>query len=118
MSQVLELTVASDQSMMFTVASMLVNTNDAFTGLKQQALSNLAVGEQLTLLGSVYDGGSEANTESAGTIPGPADNGQGYSSVNDDVGFVAMHSGVVSHDDGLSVSVLNQSHRFEVLWPH
>ena len=98
--------------MMFSAATMLVNTNDAFTGLKQQDVSALEVGESLNLISMVYDSGTEANTESVGTMPGPADNGEGYNAIRDDIGFVAMHSGIVSNDDGLALSVLNQSHRF------
>lgn len=112
-SQTLELSVANKDNLMFSAATMLVNSNDAFTGLKQQDIAALEVGDEISITSLVYDSGTEANTESAGTMPGPADNGEGYNVALDDVGFVATHSGVVTEDDGLATSVLNQSHRFE-----
>jgi len=62
---------------------------------------------------NVYDSGTEANSEAVGTIPGPADDGTGFDAARNDVDFVALHSGVVSQDDGLSSSVLTQAHRFD-----
>ena len=63
---------------------------------------------------SAHHSGTEANTESAGTMPGPADNGEGFNSARDDLADeVRMHSGVVTSDDGLSGSVLTQEHRWD-----
>ncbi|MGI9283362.1 MAG: spondin domain-containing protein [Endozoicomonas sp.] len=63
---------------------------------------------------SAHHSGTEANTESAGTMPGPADNGEGFNSARDDFADeVRMHSGVVTSDDGLSGSVLTQEHRWD-----
>jgi hypothetical protein len=93
--------------------TMLVNTNDAFAGFTDFDASQLTVGESKTLLVPAYDSGTESNSELMGTIPGPADMGEGFNSARDDVNFVSMHSGVVSQDDGLTSSVLTQAHRFD-----
>ena len=97
-----------------SLATMLVNTNDAFTGVNARSIADLAVGESISLLTSSYDAGTEANSEMMGTIPGPADGGEGYNAERDDVlDMVTMHSGVVSVDDGLTSSVLTQAHKFD-----
>lgn len=96
-----------------TFSTMLVNTNDAFSGLTGLDLSTLAVDEPKTWTLNVYDAGTEMNSEVAGTIPGPADGGAGFDMTRDDVNFIAIHPGVVSQDDGLSTSVLTQAHRFD-----
>lgn len=97
-----------------SLATMLVNTNDAFTGVNARSIADLAVGESISLLTSSYDAGTEANSEMMGTIPGQADGGEGYNAERDDVlDMVTMHSGVVSVDDGLTSSVLTQAHKFD-----
>ena len=107
-----ELTTTSTE-VMLTVFSMLVNTNDAFTGLSQHDLSRYELGDVSTVNLSVYDSGTEANNESLASIPGPAAMGEGFNAVRDDLNLVTMHSGVVSNDDGLTNSALDQSHKFE-----
>lgn len=96
-----------------TIASMLVNTNDAYTGVTNWDLTRLAVGESMRSLAPIYDAGTEANTESASTVPGPAAGGEGYNATRDDTNYVTRHSGVVTADDGLGGSALNESHRFD-----
>jgi len=96
-----------------TSATMLVNTNDAFSGLTGVDISTMAVDESKSWNLNVYDSGTEANDEAVGTIPGPADGGTGFDATRDDVDFVAYHSGVVSQDDGLTGSVLTQAHKFD-----
>ena len=94
-------------------ATMLVNTNDAFTSLNAKSLAGLKVGETMMIHTVAYDAGTELNTEMQGTIPGPADGGEGYNAERNDMqDMVTMHPGVVSKDDGLAGSVLNESHRF------
>ena len=97
----------------FTAATMLVNTNDAFSGLTGIDISTIAVDGTKSWNLNVYDAGTELNSEAVGTIPGPADSGTGFDETRDDVDFVGYHSGVVSQDDGLSSSVLTQAHRFD-----
>jgi len=104
--------VASEQ-LMLTVATMLVNTNDAFTGLKAWPIGDLAIDASREYLAPVYDAGTEANSETAATVPGPAGGGEGFNSARNDVDFVARHPGVVTVDDGLMSSALDQSHRFD-----
>jgi len=97
-----------------TVATMLVNTNDAFSGLTGVDLSSLEVDDTQTWTLAAYDAGTEANSEAAGTIPGPADGGMGYDATRDDISDVVIrHQGVVTQDDGLTGSVLTQAHRFD-----
>jgi len=100
-----------------SVASMLANTNDAFTGLDAVTIGELAVGESMIMMGHVFDAGTEANTETDDTIAGPAgdaaiDGGYSDGARDDAQNFVRIHSGVVTSDDGLSTSALNESHRW------
>ncbi|MCG9731382.1 spondin domain-containing protein [Shewanella sp. Isolate13] len=96
-----------------SVLTMLVNTNDAFAGFTGYDLSRLAVDESMVFRVISYDAGTEANSEAKGTIPGPADGGEGFNAARDDTDKVHVHPGIVSSDDGLSDSVLNASHRFD-----
>lgn len=112
-TETITVTLQDTMPMMMSIATMLVNTNDAFTGLNAMELTNLAVGESISLRSGSYDAGTEKNSELMSSIPGPAGGGEGYNEMRDDVDFVAMHPGVVSMDDGLSTSVLTQAHRFD-----
>ncbi|MGI9204414.1 MAG: spondin domain-containing protein [Woeseiaceae bacterium] len=100
--------------LLLSVSSMLVNTNDAFTGLNGVAVQTLAVGDVMTLDAIAYDAGTEADTEMAIHIPGPAGGGEGFNAARDDqADRVAMHPGVVSQDDGLANSDLSEQNRFD-----
>ena len=99
--------------MQITLASMLVNSNDGFTGTSGLDVSALAVGDSMQHYLPIYDAGTEANDEMAGTIPGPADGGEGFNALRDDVDYVARHPGVVTQGDGYTSSVLVESHRFD-----
>ena len=112
-SDQLSLTASSSAQTYLTVATMLVNTNDAFAGLSRVDVSALPVGGSVTLTAPVYDAGTEANSEDIGTIPGPAAGGEGYNVARDDIDKVSRHTGVVTADDGLASSALNESHRFD-----
>ncbi len=108
-----ELTEQEAQTAVVSVTSMLVNTNDAFT-LVSGSLSELAPGETMALNGLTYDSGTEANSEASNTIPGPADSGVGFDAARDDIADqVTMHGGVITVDDGLESSVLNETHRWD-----
>lgn len=105
-----------DTTLNLSILSMLVNTNDAFTGLNSHDLTSYSVGDMKSFTLNVYDSGTEANSEMAATIPGPAAMGEGFNAARDDiVDVVTMHPGVVSQDDGLTDSVLNANHRFDNL---
>lgn len=96
-----------------SVASMLVNTNDAFVGETGLSLKSLAVGESYIMNMNVWDSGTEFNDELAVTIPGPAGGGEGFNADrNDSSDRVAFHAGVISQDDGLMDSALSANHRF------
>ena len=110
----LQLSAANTSSFQLTVLSMLVNTNDAFTAVNGVSIASLDVDNSLSFSTPAYDAGTEANSETAGTIPGPADGGEGFSSVRDDIADqVTMHGGVVTADDGLANSAINEMHRFD-----
>lgn len=97
-----------------TVVTMPVNTNDAFSGVTGWNVADLRVGEYAHTLTPIYDAGTEANTESMATIPGPAAGGEGYNAARDDIADqVTRHQGVVTADDGFMDSALDQSHRFD-----
>ncbi|MCL1068638.1 spondin domain-containing protein [Shewanella olleyana] len=113
MSETITVTLDEADVANLTVATMLVNTNDAFTGLNSYDITMLAVDESVSMRGMVYDAGTEANSEAKGTMPGPADGGEGYNSERDDVDFVHIHPGVITMYDGLMDSVLTPSHRFD-----
>lgn len=93
--------------------TMLVNTNDAITAVQQVPLNSITIGDSYPLMARAYDAGTEANTEAVGTIPGPADGGEGFNTTRDDTGSVRVHPGVISVDGGLEDSVLSQVHRFD-----
>jgi len=109
----LDITTTEEMANYLTVVSMLVNTNDAFSGLTGVDISTLTVDQEKSWRLAVYDSGTEKNDEAMGTIPGPADGGVGFDAVRNDIDLVGYHSGVVSKDDGLSNSVLTQAHRFD-----
>lgn len=97
-----------------TVVSMPVNTNDAFSGVSAWNVSDLRVGDYLKTIAPIYDAGTEANTETLATVPGPAAGGEGYNAARDDIADqVTRHPGLVTADDGYTASALDQSHRFD-----
>ncbi len=97
-----------------SVATMLVNTNDAFSGLDAVLVESMAVGDSLRFRSIAYDAGTEADSEQATAIPGPAGGGEGFNAARDDqANQVSMHSGVVSRDDGFATSNLTEQHRFD-----
>ena len=92
-----------------TILAMPVKTNDAFVGAKNIDL-NFTGTKTFNL--NVYDGGTEANTETTATVPGLG--GQGFNATRDDVrDAVSLHTGVVTSDDGLSTSNLTSVDKFD-----
>ena len=101
-------------SLRISTSTMLVNTNDAITMLDAMDVSNLEVGNSLSTRTIAYDAGTEANTELAAHIPGPAGGGEGFNAARDDsFDRVAMHTGVVGSTDGFLSSDLDGQHRFD-----
>ena len=79
-----------------TAVSMLAPSPDWFIGVSGLNLyENGKWVEQISIDLPVYDAGTEGNNELAGTIPGPADGGEGFNAARDDVNVVSRHSGVV-----------------------
>lgn len=112
-SQELMLTTESLAGYKLSLVTMMVNTNDGFTGLNALDVSNLVEGQSISVRTHAYDAGTEVNTEAQGTIPGPADGGEGFNSTREAMDKVAMHPGVVGNDDGLSSSILDSTHKFD-----
>lgn len=100
------------KDLQISVAAMLANTNDAFTGIANVAVGDLKKGDSMSMLARVYDAGTEGNSESASSMPGPAAGGEGFNATRDDTDFVSIHAGVVTADDGLTASALTEAHRW------
>lgn len=110
----IELPGSDSSGMRLSLITMLVNTNDAFTAINGMDVSQLAIGESVTLAIPAYDAGTEANSEEGEDIPGPAGGGEGFNATRDDIrDQVTMHAGVVTADDGLPGSALGHIHRWD-----
>ena len=97
-----------------SVAGMLVNTNDGFSGLNAIELQQLKPGQKRVYYTRVYDAGTEFNSELAGSIPGPADGGEGFNAARDDVtSVVTLHGRVVSAGEEHTVSILTGAEKFD-----
>ena len=72
----------------------------------------MGAGESMITYPNIYDAGTESNDESASTVPGPAAGGEGFNLARNDRDFSAVHGGVVTADDGLTGSALDETHRF------
>jgi hypothetical protein len=78
-----------------SLASMLVNTNDAFIAIQDVAVPRHEV---ITLFVPAWDAGSEVNDEDCANIPGPAC-GDTDQSGQSEGGFVHIHNGVHGSPD-------------------
>ncbi|MEM8497493.1 MAG: spondin domain-containing protein [Pseudomonadota bacterium] len=113
------LTVPEDQlsDVRLTVLTMLVHTNDAFTGANGSNVSAMAVGDTIRLTGPTWDAGTENNDELGASIPGPDFGGEGFNSARDDIiDRVRFHQGAVtaaSVESGDMNSDLAERHRFD-----
>lgn len=97
-----------------SITGMLVNTNDAFSGINAVELAGMESGQSNVYYSHAYDAGTEFNSELAGTIPGPADSGEGFNTARDDVtSVVTFHGGVVSADDNFADSTLSGADKFD-----
>ncbi len=113
-SETLELKLGDVSDFSISVVSMLVNTNDAFAAFETNKVTALATGERISFNVPAWDAGTEPNSETAGSIPGPADGGEGFNASRaGDSDFVSIHPGIISQSDGLATSVLDESHRFD-----
>jgi hypothetical protein len=112
-----EVTESQIRSLSLSLVAMLVNTNDAIAALNRIDISTLNSNESMRVNALSYDTGTEANTETAATMPGPAAAGgaqEGFNAVRDDVrDSVFVHAGVVTTTDGLTTSALSSIHRWD-----
>ena len=115
-SVTLDVPTAELSDLRVSVVTMLVHTNDAITGANAFDLSDMAVGERRIVVGPSWDSGTEANTETQATMPGPDFGGEGFNAVRDDtIDSVRIHAGVVTSAStafGLATSNLEDRHRF------
>lgn len=112
-TQSVEITTTHSNNLELTVATMLANTNDAFTGVTNWKVGELKVGESMTTLPHVYDSGTEDNIETAASMPGPAAGGEGFNPARPSTtSVVTIHPGVVTRSDGLSSSALTEIDRW------
>ncbi|MFT5635750.1 MAG: hypothetical protein ACI89T_001204, partial [Cognaticolwellia sp.] len=107
--------------------TMLVDTNDGFTGLNSANISNMTVGQTISFMAPTWDAGTEANTETASTMPGPAASAAGggastgFDATRDDLfDLVHFHRGVVTSanasdggKEGLRASILTEADRWD-----
>lgn len=113
-SEELMLTTTDDQRLNVSIATMLVNSNDAFSGISAIDVSAMESGDTRTYLARAYDAGTENNSELATTIPGPAGGGEGFNVERDDfTTVVTAHGGIVSYSDGYADSALSEAQRFD-----
>ena len=111
-----------------SVLTMLVDTNDAFTGLNAMDISNMSVGQKVSFTTISWDSGTEANSETAATMPGPAAQAAGGGGASagflderdDRFDVVHAHRGVVTQEntddaskEGLATSVLTEADRWD-----
>lgn len=117
--ETINIRVAVDKvgTLYLSVVSMLVNTNDALAAVNNQSIADLAVGDTVSFNALSYDSGTEANSETADTMPGPAAAGgaqEGFNPNRDDVrDTVSVHAGAITADDGLTSSALTAIHRWD-----
>jgi hypothetical protein len=82
-----------------SIVSMLVNTNDAFTGLDSVRLGN----ETQEFEVGAYDAGTEINNENPDFIPGPAGSGPGVR--DPEGGVITSHTGLVGQSGGIDLAM-------------
>ncbi len=102
---------AEDDNLHLSLLAMLVNTNDGFIALNSVDLKALMQDESMTLHAKVYDAGTEANNEAATDLPGQS--GEGFNAARNDRDFIAIHTGIVGIEDGVTGSALNGTYRFD-----
>jgi len=108
-TQVISITTSEQY---LSLATMLVNTNDAFTGINSYDLSSIAIGSSLEIGLVAYDAGTEMNSETPTTVPGLT--GEGFNANRDDGNtLIRLHSGVITNDDVLKSSGLSSIHKFD-----
>ena len=90
-----------------SLASMFANTNDGFTGVSTMHIADLVVGDSASAHARVYDAGTEMNSELAADLPGKMGSGG-----TNTTSVVLIHAGVLTTDDGLTMSALGEADRW------
>lgn len=99
-----------------SVMTMLIRTNDAFTGLNATDISNMTVGSSQTFNAPTWDAGTELDDEVGTNMPGTG--GEGFNATRNDriaPDVVRFHNGVVTNasaEFGLPTSDLVEADRF------
>lgn len=112
----LTLDVPTDQlsDLRLSVMTMLIRTNDAFTGLNATNISDMEVGSSKTFNAPTWDAGTELDDEAGVNMPGTG--GEGFNATRDDrIDLVRFHNGVVTNaspEFGLATSDLVEADRF------
>ncbi len=78
---------------LFSIAAMILPTNDSFVALNSVSLPRKK-GRTNTYHAKAYDAGSETNDEQCASIPGPMCQGEGLSPNDDGEGFVHIANGI------------------------
>lgn len=85
------ITIFGSSKRVVSVATMLVNTNDAFAGLDGMPLPRAYATASRVI--PAFDAGTEINDELCANVPGPACNGTG-TDASDGEGLVHVHRGI------------------------
>ncbi|WP_413701915.1 spondin domain-containing protein [Psychromonas sp. KJ10-10] len=103
------LELAEGSATNISLATMLINTNDGFTGITDMDISSLSLDDSYQKMLTVYDAGTEENDE----IEVPGSGGEAFNaSRSGDVDRVYAHAGVLTEHE-LSGSVLSAEHKFD-----
>lgn len=96
-----------------SLVSMLGNTNDGLTAISAENIGWMEIGESKIINTLSYDAGTEANTETMETVPGPISGGEGFNAARDDIADAAsLHPGAVTQLDDAS-SALTSMQRWD-----
>jgi hypothetical protein len=86
-------TITARDGDVLSAATMLIQTNDGFTGLDSAPLAD---GSTDTM---AYDAGTEDNTEAKADVPGPPFGGMNAGPATNPKGVVAAHEGIAGRGD-------------------
>ena len=101
--ETVEMTIRGSRRNVFSLASMLLPTNDTFVGLDGVRLPRYG---SVTYYARAYDAGSETNDELCVSIPGPQCGGEGLSPADVGEGYIYPSPGLHGEGD-LSLAAYN-----------
>ena len=85
--------ISANEGDVLSAATMLIQTNDGFTGLDSMPLTE---GSSDAM---AYDAGTEENTERASDVPGPPFGGKNSGPATNPLQGIAMHPGIMGKAD-------------------